>query len=104
MTHMTPIYPGEILKEEFMVPLAMSANALSKAISVPPNRVSAIVAGRRAITADTAPRLSRFFGTSPEFWMNLQSHYELECAQDKARRRGSSLSKALRAIEPLTAG
>ena len=103
MTELTPIFPGEILKEEFMVPLAMSANALSKAIGVPPNRVSAIVAGRRAITADTALRLSRFFGSSPEFWMNLQSHYELECAQDEARRRGSSLAEALRVIEPLNA-
>ncbi len=104
MTELTPIFPGEILKEEFMVPLAMSANALAKAIGVPPNRVSAIVAGKRAISADTAIRLSRYFGTTPEFWMNLQSRYDLRLIQSEARRRGSSLSKALRAIEPLTAG
>ncbi len=81
---MRPIHPGEILREEYLVPLDMSSNALAQAIGVPANRISAIVAGERGITADTALRLSRAFGTSPEFWLNLQQSYELRLAeQDK---------------------
>ncbi len=103
MAEFTPILPGEILEEEFMVPLGMSANALAKAIGVPPNRVSAIVAGKRAITADTAFRLSRYFDLLPEYWLDLQCRYELRVAQSEARRRGSDLAKTLRAIRPLNA-
>jgi addiction module HigA family antidote len=78
---MPPIHPGEILLEEFLKPLGMSANALARALHVPPNRVSAIVAGRRAVTADTALRLARAFETSPEMWLNLQQTYELRVAE-----------------------
>jgi addiction module HigA family antidote len=79
-----PIPPGEILLEEFMKPLELSASALARALGVPGNRISEIVRGRREISADTALRLARYFGTSPEVWLNLQSHYDLECAKDAA--------------------
>ena len=79
-----PVHPGEILKEEFMVPLGLSANGLARAVRVPPNRISAIVNGERGLTADTALRLSRAFGTTAEFWLNLQKQYELDCARDRA--------------------
>ena len=77
-----PIHPGEILREEFLRPLKLSANALALAIRVPATRVSEIINERRTITADTALRLARYFHMSPEFWMNLQSRYDLECARD----------------------
>ncbi len=70
-------HPGEILAEEFLAPLGMSVNALALGLRVPANRIGAIVKGKRAVTADTALRLARFFGTSPEFWMNLQAMYDL---------------------------
>lgn len=76
-----PIHPGEILLEEFMKPMEISINRLSRDISVPPGRISAIVNGKRAITADTAMRLGRYFGTSPEVWMGLQADYELRVAR-----------------------
>ena len=76
------ITPGEFLSEEFLEPLGLSANALALALRVPANRIQAIVNGKRAITADTALRLGQYFGTTPEFWINLQSVYEL----DKAKR------------------
>src|SRR5438477_2421633 len=76
------ITPGEFLSEEFLEPLGLSANALALALRVPANRIQAIVNGQRGITVDTALRLGRYFGTTPEFWINLQSVYEL----DKARR------------------
>ena len=76
-----PIHPGEILLEEFMRPLGISINRLARDIAVPPGRVSAIVNGKRAITADTAIRLGRYFGTSPEVWMSLQVDYEFRVAQ-----------------------
>jgi addiction module HigA family antidote len=76
-----PIPPGEILAEEFMRPLGLSINALGRALSVPPNRISSIVNGTRAITADTALRLGKYFGTSPEIWLDLQSDYELRIAR-----------------------
>ncbi|HMJ53757.1 MAG TPA: HigA family addiction module antitoxin, partial [Polyangiaceae bacterium] len=68
---MRPIHPGEILREAYLVPLAINANALAQALGVPANRISGIVAGKRAVTADTALRLARAFKTSPEFWLNL---------------------------------
>jgi addiction module HigA family antidote len=81
---MRPIHPGEVLREEFLVPLELSANALAQAIGVPANRISTIVAGERNVTADTALRLARALGTTPEFWLNLQQSYELRLAeQDK---------------------
>ena len=76
-----PIAPGEVLFEEFMQPLGISINALARHLGVPPNRVSEIVNGKRAITADTALRLSRCFGTSAELWLNLQSDYALRIAR-----------------------
>ena len=76
-----PIHPGEILVEDFMKPMEISINRLAGDIAVPPGRVSAIVNGKRAITADTALRLGRYFGTSPEVWMGLQADYELRVAQ-----------------------
>lgn len=79
---LTPVHPGEILKEEFMKPYGLSANALARAIRVPPNRVSAIVNGMRGVSADTALRLARVFGTTPDFWLNLQKRYDLDVALD----------------------
>jgi antitoxin HigA-1 len=76
-----PIHPGEILEEEFMRPLGFSANALAKALDVPVTRVSDIVRGRRGISADTALRLGRFLGTTPELWLGLQSEYDLRIAR-----------------------
>lgn len=77
-TKLPPIHPGEILREEFLVPFRLSASALARHIDVPTNRVTEILNAERAISADTAMRLSRAFGTTPEFWMNLQTLYELE--------------------------
>ncbi|MDJ0945739.1 MAG: HigA family addiction module antitoxin [Kiloniellales bacterium] len=74
-------HPGEVLKEEFLVPLGMSANKLAQAIGVPANRVTTILHGRRNVTPDTALRLARFFGTTPEFWMNLQASHDLSKAK-----------------------
>jgi addiction module HigA family antidote len=73
-----PIHPGEILLEEFLKPMGITQYRLAKDTSVDPRRINEIVHGSRAITADTALRLGRFFGTSPEFWLNLQAHYDLE--------------------------
>ncbi len=81
-----PVHPGEILREEFLVPMRLSAYALAKAIHVPLNRVTAILAGRRAVTADTALRLARFFGTSASLWVNLQAHHELDVARRAAEK------------------
>jgi addiction module HigA family antidote len=72
-----PIPPGEILREDFMVPAGLSINQLARNIGVPPNRISEIVNGRRAITADTALRLQRYFGVEAQFWLNLQSEFDL---------------------------
>jgi addiction module HigA family antidote len=76
-----PIPPGEVLYEEFMKPLGVSINALAREISVPPNRVSDIVNGKRSITADTALRLGKYFGVSPEVWLGLQADYDLRIAK-----------------------
>ena len=81
MNGMRPINPGEILREEFMVPLGLSANALSKALHVPVTRVNDIVRERRGVTADTALRLSCYFGTTAQFWINLQSAHDLKSAE-----------------------
>jgi addiction module HigA family antidote len=74
-------HPGEILLEEFMRPLGLSGNALALALRVPANRITAIVNGERAISADTALRLARYFGTSPEFWLNIQAGHDLSLAR-----------------------
>ena len=82
-----PIHPGEILMEEFLEPLAISQYRLAKDISVPPRRINEIVHGLRSITADTALRLARYFGTSERFWLNLQTRYDLERERDRLGRR-----------------
>ena len=75
-----PIHPGEILLEEFLKPLEMNPHQLAMALRVPPNRIAHIIEGNRAITADTALRLGRYFGVNPQFWLNLQSSYDLRVA------------------------
>jgi len=82
-----PIHPGEILMEEFLEPMGISQYRLAKDISVPPRRINEIVHGNRSITADTALRLGRFFGMSPQFWLNLQTRYDLEVTEDFLARR-----------------
>ena len=77
----TPVTPGEMLKEEFLAEYGLSQNQLAKAIGISPNRIAEVVNGRRRITADTALRLSLYFGNSAEFWMNLQTHYDLKLAR-----------------------
>lgn len=79
---MLPIHPGEILQEEFLLPFGITQYRVAKDIGVPARRINEIVHGKRAITADTALRLSRYFGTSERFWMNLQTRYELEIQKD----------------------
>jgi addiction module HigA family antidote len=78
------IHPGEILLEEFLQPMEISQNALARAVSVPPRRINEIVLGKRAVTADTALRLAKAFGTSEQFWMGLQADYDLEKARSAA--------------------
>ncbi len=92
---MEPVHPGEILSEEFLAPLSLSQYQLAKEISVPPRRINEIVHGQRRITADTALRLARFFGTSERFWLNLQARYDLEL--EKGR-----LGDALDNIKPMS--
>lgn len=82
MEHLKPIHPGEILKEEFMEPMGLSASALAKALGIERSRMAAIVRGTRGITADTALRLARAFNMSPQFWLNLQRQYDLDIEQD----------------------
>ena len=90
-----PIHLGVTLREDFMEPYKLSANGLSKALGISQNRISDIVRGRRGITADTALRLERAFGVSASFWLNLQSHYELEVAQ---RDAGSTIRKTVKRL------
>lgn len=93
-TKLPPIHPGEILRLEFMEPLGLSSNALARALGVTPARINEIARESRGITADTALRLARYFGTTPELWMNLQRRYDIECARD-------ALGESLEKIEPL---
>ena len=81
-----PVHPGEILLEDFMKPAGISINSLALELRVPATRISAIVNQSRGITADTALRLGRYFSTTSEFWMNLQSHYDLDVASDASRK------------------
>lgn len=89
-----PIHPGEVLMEDFIEGFGITQNRLAVSIGVPPRRINEIVHGKRAISADTALRLGRYFGVSPEFWLNLQSRYELELAEDR-------VSDQIAAITPL---
>jgi addiction module HigA family antidote len=93
---MRPIHPGEILREEFLVPLGMNAHALALELKVPAPRMNDIVRERRAVTPDTALRLARYFGTTPEFWLNLQSAYDLKVVR---RELGARIDREVRARE-----
>ena len=94
---LAPVHPGEVLHEEFLAPLGLSQYRLAKEIHVPLRRINEIVLGRRGVSADTALRLGRFFNTTAQFWLNLQSHYELDTA------RLASESAILRTIRPVSA-
>ena len=91
---MRPVHPGEILREEYLVPLGMSANRLAAALDIPTNRITEILNERRAITADTALRLARALGTTPDFWLNLQKRFELRTAE-------LELGAKLKGIKPI---
>jgi addiction module HigA family antidote len=91
------VTPGEILKEEFLAEYGLSQNGLAKAVGISPNRIADIVNNRRRITADTALRLSLYFGNSPEFWMNLQAHYDLKMARRNLTPEDAKRIKARRA-------
>jgi len=91
-----PVHPGEILEQEFLEPLGLSEYRLAKDISVPPRRINEIVHGTRGISADTALRLARYFGTTEHFWMNLQMRYDLEVEKD---RLGSRLKKEVAVLD-----
>ena len=79
------IHPGEVLLEEFLIPMNISQNALARQLKVPPRRVNEIIHGKRAVTADTALRLARYFGTTPQFWMGLKADHDLEAAEQSAQ-------------------
>lgn len=83
----SPISPGEILKEDFLIPSGMTANQLAMRLQVPPGRITGIINGQRAITTETALRLAKFFGNSPEFWMNLQIHFDLILTQQRTAEK-----------------
>src|SRR6266478_1495182 len=95
-----PIHPGEILREEFLSPLAVSQYRLAKEMSVPARRINEIVRGLRSISADTALRLARYFGTSERFWLNLQARYDLEVEKD---RLGDRLRREVKVLEVASA-
>lgn len=95
-----PIHPGEILIEEFLKPMGLSQYRLAKDISVPPRRINEIVHGKRSISADTALRLGRFFGMSPQFWLNLQTRFDLEVTEDLLAER---LEKEVQVLNSKTA-
>ena len=92
-----PVTPGEILKEDFLAEYGLSQNRLAKAIGISPNRIAEIVNNRRRITADTALRLGLYFGNNPEFWLNLQSHYDLKIARRNLRPAEAKRIKARKA-------
>ena len=93
MNKIPNIHPGEILSEDFLKPMGISAYRLSKGANIDQTRISEIIRGKRSVTADTALRLARFFGNSPEFWLNLQAHYDLE-------RKKREMEKDLEKIRP----
>jgi addiction module HigA family antidote len=90
---LAPIHPGEIIREDVLIPLEMSVNQLAKALAVDTARLNEIVRGRRGISADTALRLARYLGTSPEFWLNLQKSYELRVAKQEKQ---AEIERAIR--------
>jgi addiction module HigA family antidote len=91
------VTPGEMLRQEFLAEYRLSQNQLAKALGISPNRIAEIVANRRRITADTALRLSLYFGNSPEFWMNLQTHYDVKMARRKLKPQDAKRIRAQRA-------
>jgi antitoxin HigA-1 len=94
---LAPVTPGEMLKDEFLIEYGLSQNQLAKAVGISPNRIAEIVNNRRRITADTALRLGLYFGNSPEFWINLQTHYDLKMARRKLKPADAQRIKAQRA-------
>jgi addiction module HigA family antidote len=98
---LNPIHPGEVLQEEFLKPLGLSQNRLALAIGVPARRINEIVLGRRGITADTALRLARFFGNSPQFWLGLQADYDIDVTRSAL---GSRLVRDVRPYASLREG
>lgn len=100
MRKIKPVHPGEILREEFLVPLGLSMNKLALAIRVPATRIADIVHEKRAITSETALRLARYFGTTPDFWMNLQARYDLDVAEDAA---GETVKREVQPLAELRA-
>jgi addiction module HigA family antidote len=98
-----PIHPGEILREEFMKPRDLSQNALARALNVPPRRINEIVLEKRAITADTALRLARYFGTSAEMWTGLQADYDLRLARYEKQKQIERDVEPLAVLEPAMA-
>jgi addiction module HigA family antidote len=98
---MAPIHPGEVLLKEFLEPLGLSQYRLAKDLSVPPRRINEIVQGKRAISADTALRLARYFRTTDRFWLNLQSRFDLEIERD---RLGSRLAREVAVLGQLNVG
>jgi addiction module HigA family antidote len=96
-TEFAPVTPGEMLKEEFLAEYGLSQNQLAKAVGISPNRIAEIVNNRRRITADTALRLSLYFGNTAEFWMNLQTHYDLKMARQNLKPEDAKRIKAQRA-------
>ena len=93
-----PVTPGEMLREEFLKEYGLSQNQLARAIGISPNRIAEIVGNRRRITADTALRLSLYFGNSPEFWLNLQTHYDLKVARRQLNPEAAARIRAHRAV------
>ena len=91
---LAPVHPGEVLREEFLIPMALSPYHVARACGVPRTRIERLAREQTPVTADTALRLARYFGTTPGFWMNMQAQYDLECAADE-------LGDVLRKIEPL---
>lgn len=87
MSKLSNVHPGEVLLEEFLIPMNISQNRIARDIAVPPRRINEIVHGKRAVSADTALRLSRYFGTSDGFWMGLQADYDLEEARNRLGNR-----------------
>jgi addiction module HigA family antidote len=100
---LNPIHPGEILREEFMRPRGLSQNALARALNVPPRRINEIVMEKRGVTADTALRLARFFGTSAEMWAGLQADYDLRLARYEKQKQIARDVEPLSALEPAMA-
>ncbi|MFZ1096194.1 MAG: HigA family addiction module antitoxin [Xanthobacteraceae bacterium] len=96
-TEFAPVTPGEMLKEEFLTEYGLSQNQLARAIGISPNRIAEIISNRRRISADTALRLSLYFGNSPEFWMNIQTHYDLKVARRNLKPEEAKRIKSRRA-------